>query len=160
MVGRRRRSNLWFEPERQSDRLTTTSLQQRTLEHGAPSPNLDACTLIRGVHTGQTTIVRDFRWLHDGSEARMYASQDTDHCFFYKTGRILRADQEIAFKQHTKKVTSSVMSPFPWKFVITAARRAGTMMRRRLSRTRYGASTKGFFAAVKSSWENSGLRAN
>jgi len=33
----------------------------------------------------------------------MYASQDTDHCFFCKTGRIVRADQKIAFKQHTKK---------------------------------------------------------
>jgi hypothetical protein len=33
----------------------------------------------------------------------MYASQDLDHCFLCKAGRIVRADQEIAFKQRTKK---------------------------------------------------------
>jgi ferredoxin len=32
----------------------------------------------------------------------MYAP-DTDHCFFCKTGTIVRTDQEIAFKQQTKK---------------------------------------------------------
>jgi hypothetical protein len=33
----------------------------------------------------------------------MYASQDTDHFSFCKTGKIARAAQEIAFKQHTEK---------------------------------------------------------
>ena len=33
----------------------------------------------------------------------MYAFLDIDRCLFCKIGRIVKADQEIAFKQHTKK---------------------------------------------------------
>jgi len=33
----------------------------------------------------------------------MGACDDTDHCLFCKTGRIVRADQMITFKQRTKR---------------------------------------------------------